>query len=98
MVSLSTLIQSYSCPFILQGRLCYSSRTVTTTGAGVSSGTGGSVGIRSEESTSSAGTVELTRGSSHLQQSLLCAAELERPQVTYTVHSAGESRLDLFME
>lgn len=72
-----------------QGRVCDSSRKVATTGTGVSPGVVSSVSVRLEESASSAGTVEPTRGTSHLQQSLLCTAELEHPQVNYTVHFTG---------
>lgn len=67
---------------ISQGRVCDSSRKVTTAGTGVSPGVVRSVSICLEESASSAGTVEPTRGPSHLQQSLLCTAELGHPQVT----------------
>lgn len=76
---------------ISQGRVCNSAHKVTNAWTGVSSGVVRSVSIFLEESAPSAGTVEPTRGPSHLQQSLLCTAELERPQVTYTVHFASYS-------
>lgn len=72
---------SVSLLFFLQGRVCNSSRHVTSTGTGVRSGAVCSVSIRLEESPP-AGTVEPTGGPSHLQQSLLCTAEREHSQVT----------------
>lgn len=70
----------------LQGRVCDGSQEVTGGGTGVSPGAVRSVGVRLEESASSAGAVEPTRGPPHIQQPLLCAAELEHPQVTDTAH------------
>lgn len=70
---------------VTQGRVCDSSRKVAAAGAGVGPGVVRSVSVRLEESASSAGAVEPARGPPHLQQPLLCAAELGRPQVTYTL-------------
>lgn len=78
-----------------QGRVCNGSHKAARTGTGVGPGAAGSVSVRPEEPASPTGAAEPAEGPAHLQQSLLCTAELGLPQVTVTAHYTGQSKVDL---